>query len=48
MAPAYALARGWERQLDTKVNGLFYEGTLDRRPLRGVAAPRGHPLGGAA
>lgn len=22
------LARGWERQLDIKVNGLFYEGTL--------------------
>jgi hypothetical protein len=29
VAPHVALARGWERQLDTKVNGLFYDG----RPL---------------
>jgi hypothetical protein len=29
IAPHIALARGWERQLDTKVNALFYDG----RPL---------------
>jgi hypothetical protein len=29
VAPSFALARGWERQLDRKVNGLFYDG----RPL---------------
>jgi len=29
VAPTIPLARGWERQLDRKVNGLFYDG----RPL---------------
>jgi hypothetical protein len=29
VAPSFPLARGWERQLDRKVNGLFYDG----RPL---------------
>lgn len=29
VAPRFALARGWERQLDTKLNPLFYDGTLD-------------------
>jgi hypothetical protein len=29
LAPHIAIARGWERQLDVKVNGLFYDG----RPL---------------
>jgi hypothetical protein len=28
MAPEFPLARGWERQLDIKYNGLFYDGTL--------------------
>jgi hypothetical protein len=28
MAPRFPLARGWERQLDTKYNGLFYSGRL--------------------
>ena len=28
MAPRFPLARGWERQLDTKYNGLFYSGPL--------------------
>jgi hypothetical protein len=28
VAPQIAIARGWERQLDRKVNRVFYEGTL--------------------
>ncbi len=28
VAPEFPLARGWERQLDTKYNALFYAGTL--------------------
>jgi hypothetical protein len=28
VAPEFPLARGWERQLDTKDNALFYDGTL--------------------
>ncbi len=28
VAPEFPLARGWERQLDTKYNALFYDGTL--------------------
>jgi hypothetical protein len=28
VAPHAALARGWERQLDRKVNAVFYDGTL--------------------
>ena len=28
VAPEFPLARGWERQLDTKDNQLFYNGTL--------------------
>ncbi len=28
IAPHFALARGWERQLDIKYNHLFYDGTL--------------------
>ncbi len=28
VAPEFPLARGWERQLDTKYNGLFYDGKL--------------------
>jgi hypothetical protein len=28
VAPRFPLARGWERQLDTKYNPLFYDGTL--------------------
>jgi hypothetical protein len=28
VAPEFPLARGWERQLDTKDNALFYGGTL--------------------
>jgi hypothetical protein len=29
VAPRFALARGWERQLDVKDNALFYNGTLN-------------------
>jgi hypothetical protein len=29
VAPRFALARGWERQLDIKDNALFYNGSLD-------------------
>ncbi len=28
VAPEFPLARGWERQLDTRYNPLFYDGTL--------------------
>jgi len=28
VAPKFPLARGWERQLDTKYNALFYDGNL--------------------
>jgi hypothetical protein len=28
VAPEFPLARGWERQLDTKYNQVFYDGTL--------------------
>jgi hypothetical protein len=28
VAPQFPLARGWERQLDTKYNALFYDGKL--------------------
>ncbi|MBV8218059.1 MAG: hypothetical protein JO325_06325 [Solirubrobacterales bacterium] len=28
LAPEFPLARGWERQLDIKYNGLFYDGML--------------------
>lgn len=31
VAPRFPLARGWERQLDTRANELFYDGTLDDR-----------------
>ncbi|MEA2412547.1 MAG: hypothetical protein QOC77_3108 [Thermoleophilaceae bacterium] len=31
VAPRYALARGWERQLDLTRNGLFYGGALNAR-----------------
>jgi hypothetical protein len=48
VAPTHALARGWERQLDHKVNPLFYEGDLTparyeawlrRTAVRWVALP---------
>lgn len=48
VAPTHPLARGWERQLDQKVNTLFYEGRLTpqryeawlkRNALRWVALP---------
>ena len=48
VAPRYALARGWERQLDVKVNGIFYderltaaryEAWLRREGIRWVALP---------
>ncbi len=48
VAPAYPLARGWERQLDRRDNALFYTGTLrageyrvwlDRLAVRWVALP---------
>ena len=53
VAPRLALARGWERQLDMKVNGLFYEGALTaeryeawlrREGIRWVALATGEPL----
>ena len=34
VAPHYALARGWERQLDKKYNELFYEKPLDPAKYR--------------
>ena len=34
VAPHYQLARGWERQLDVKDNGLFYRGTLTPQRYR--------------
>ena len=34
MAPEFPLARGWERQLDIKYNGLFYDGTLTASTYR--------------
>jgi hypothetical protein len=48
VAPRFALARGWERQLDEGDNALFYRGTLsassyegwlDRLAVRFVAVP---------
>jgi hypothetical protein len=48
VAPTFPLARGWERQLDRRVNELFYRGTLtaaayrawlDRLGVRWVALP---------
>lgn len=48
VAPRHELARGWERQLDHKVNSVFYEGELtparyrawlDRMAVRWVALP---------
>ena len=35
---AFALARGWERQLDERDNQLFYDGQADGSALRGMAA----------
>jgi hypothetical protein len=35
VAPRYPLARGWERQLDKKYNGLFYTARLDPVRYRG-------------
>jgi hypothetical protein len=50
VAPQFPLARGWERQLDVKLNPVFYEdgaltpasyrGWLDRLAVRYVALPR--------
>jgi hypothetical protein len=34
VAPTVPLARGWERQLDRKVNRVFYEGRLDAARYR--------------
>jgi hypothetical protein len=34
VAPHYALARGWERQLDKKYNALFYDDELDPEKYR--------------
>jgi hypothetical protein len=34
VAPRYPLARGWERQLDKKYNGLFYTSKLDPERYR--------------
>jgi hypothetical protein len=48
VAPRFPLARGWERQLDIKYNGLFYDGRLTAarydtwlhsRAVRFVAVP---------
>ena len=37
---ARPLARGWQRQLDTGRNPIFYGGPLNRADLRELAAPR--------
>ena len=51
VAPHHPLARGWERQLDTGRNPIFYDGTLNHaeyeawlseNAVRIVAVPRGH------
>jgi hypothetical protein len=51
VAPHYPLARGWERQLDLKYNGLFYTAKLDparyrrwldNNAVRFVALPDAH------
>ncbi|MDP8968534.1 MAG: hypothetical protein M3N04_08035, partial [Actinomycetota bacterium] len=34
VAPAIALARGWERQLDRRHSALFYDGSLDAATYR--------------
>jgi len=34
VAPQFALARGWERQLDYAYDGQFYDGTLSARSFR--------------
>jgi hypothetical protein len=34
VAPRFALARGWERQLDRRHGALFYDGTLDAASYR--------------
>ncbi|HEY4276662.1 MAG TPA: hypothetical protein VGM91_00505 [Conexibacter sp.] len=48
VAPTHALARGWERQVDARVNSVFYDGTLTparydawlhRNAIRWVALP---------
>ena len=48
VAPTVVIARGWERQLDRQVNGIFYRGRLnatsyrawlDRLGVRWVAVP---------
>jgi hypothetical protein len=52
IAPRFALARGWERQLDAGRNGLFYDGVLNdltyanwlsEHAVRFVALPSGKP-----
>ena len=50
LAESYPLARGWHRQLDRKVNPLFYDAEHPLTPgrVRGVAARQRGPLGGAA
>ena len=56
VAPTVALARGWERQLDRRVNALFYDGALtaaryrawlQENAVRWVALPDA-PLDGSA
>ncbi|MBJ7459388.1 MAG: hypothetical protein JHD02_09400 [Thermoleophilaceae bacterium] len=53
VADRHPIARGWERQLDTKYNSLFYDGTLNPRTyarwlidndVRWVALPRAATL----
>ena len=50
LAESYPLARGWHRQLDRKVNPLFYdaEHPLTSAALRALAARQRGPLGRAA
>ena len=52
VAPLIPLARGWERQLDTRLNPIFYKGTLNRltyaswladNAVRYVALPSAKP-----
>ena len=41
------LARGWERQVDSDRNALFYDGSLNAPDVRAVATARGGELRGA-
>ena len=46
IAPAFPLARGWERQLDIKDNTLFYSTPLTAQTYYAWLRSAGHPLRG--